>query len=146
MSRNDCSILGWGNMKSVFLLFFASIFFLSSFAYAGDATLEWDENSDADYYVVYWSTAPNSFTEENSMEIPGDMTFVELEDSSDGKDYYYTVKAYNECGNSSDFSDTVKSAHLPIEGSYGAAVSSKSISTVVGMQAENGGCFIGSIR
>lgn len=146
MTLNDCSILGWDIMKKVFLLFFTSLMFLSNLAYAEDAILEWDENTDADYYVVYWSTEPDSFSEEDSMEIPGDFTFVELEDTDEGQEFYFSVKAFNIYGNSSDFSDTVKSAHFPVEGAFGEPVDVKSITTVVGMQAEGGGCFIGSTR
>lgn len=141
-------------VKRVILLLCALIF-LANTTYAQDAMLEWDENSDADYYVVYWSRTPNNFTEENSTQIPADMTFIEMEDSFDGREYYFTVKAFNSCGNSSDFSEMVKTAHLPIEGSVGDAINiNATVSDIMGiqtddpsikgLQADGAGCFIGN--
>lgn len=141
----DCSTFGWDIMKKTLFLFLTLMIFLSNIAYADDAILEWDENNDADYYVVYWST-DSDFSEGDSMVIPGDMSFLELEDSSDGQEYYYTVRAFNACGNTSDFSDSIKTAHLPAEGSFGSVieVDTKSFSPIAGVEAESGGCFIGS--
>ncbi|GAB6095473.1 hypothetical protein JCM14469_17250 [Desulfatiferula olefinivorans] len=129
------------------MLVLGSLFLLTQTVYAADAVLEWDENADADYYVVYWSTDPDHFTEENSMEIPSDLTFVELKDAEDGRVYNYAVKAFNACGNSSDFSDTVQSAHLPRTDAIGKVVdTSEAVSRIMGAQAGGGGCFIGTLR
>lgn len=129
------------------MLLLGSLILLAHTAYAADAILEWDENSDADYYVVYWSTDPDHFTEENSVDIPGDLTFVELKDAPDGQVYYYAVKAFNTCGNSSDFSDMVYTAHLPRTDAIGKMVdTSEAVSQIMGAQADGGGCFIGALR
>lgn len=129
------------------ILLLCTLILLAHTAYAKEAILEWDENSDADYYVVYWSNDPDHFTEENSMEIPVDLTFVELNDAPDGRTYYYAVKAFNTCGNSSDFSDTVVTAHLPVTDSIGKVVDTGDVVThIMGAQADGGGCFIGSVR
>lgn len=127
------------------ILFLCALILFSQTVHAQDAILEWDENSDADYYVVYWSTDSGSFTEENSMEIPADMTFLELKDSDGGQEYYYSVKAFNACGNASDFSDTVKTAHIPRSDSFGKEVDTNTaVSLIMGAQANGGGCFIGN--
>lgn len=140
-------------MKKIFAFLLLFVGLLVSLSYADDAVLEWDDNSDADYYVVYWSTDPGSFDTENSMEIPADFNFVELEDSPNGQTYYFSVKAFNSCGNSSDFSETVYSKHIPSDVSYGDIIDSEDIlngdSTksvdVTGAQEEATGCFIGSM-
>ncbi len=116
-------------------------------AFAADAPkLQWDANDDADYYVVYWSKDPDSFTEENSLEVPADETYLELTASPGGEEYYYSIKAFNECGNSSDFSDVIVSAHLPLA-LYGgtAGKSSSGTATTAAGSGGGGSCFIGSL-
>jgi hypothetical protein len=117
-------------------------------AYAADSPrLEWDANDDADYYVVYWSKTPNAFTEANSIDVPGDITYLELVASPGGEEYYYTVKAFNDYGNSSDFSEPVLSAHLPLA-LYAAPVEKETQPTAGKVSAGNsggGGCFIETV-
>ena len=91
------------------------ILLVSCAAYAADvARLEWDASDDADYYVVYWSKTPNTFTESNSLDVPAHVHSLELAPSPDGATYHYTVKAYTDCGNASDASEQVASAHIPL--------------------------------
>ena len=118
-------------------------------AYGADAVLEWDENSDAKYFVVYWSDDPDSFSDENSIEIPGDINFIELDKTQDGQQFYFAVKAFNDCGNSSEFSDQVLSDHIPVNVSYGDPIDTKTIIDTMNWDDEGnanggGGCFIGS--
>jgi len=82
-----------------------SLFCFVSLANAKQVHLSWDVNQDASYYVVYYGSEPGVYTDnseqitqtEYSMEIP---TCEKI---------YFSVKAFNECGNSSDFSDEVSS-------------------------------------
>ncbi|MBU1170892.1 MAG: hypothetical protein KKD44_15135 [Proteobacteria bacterium] len=96
---------------------FLIILFISTLAatgvWAAAPALQWDNNSDADYYVVYWRTTSESTPSEHSAPIPAGTLSFPLSASPDGKEYFYSVKAFNACGNSSDFSDEIKTAHLP---------------------------------
>lgn len=131
--------------KSLISVVLIILFLFAAAAYAADIPmLQWDSNDDADYYVVYWSTDPDTFTDENSIEVPVDETFLELVPSPNNEEYYFTVKAFNECGNSSDFSEPVLSAHLPLaiySGSTGKSTAS-SDGKVSGSSGGGGGCFI----
>lgn len=127
---------------TVLLLIFCSF----AAAYAADTPmLQWDANDDADYYVVYWSTDPHSFSDENSIEVPVDETFLELVPSPNNEEYYFTVKAFNEFGNSSDFSEPVLSAHLPLS-IYSGKTGKSSTPSVEKVSGGGGGggssCFI----
>lgn len=130
--------------KSLFSVVLIILCSFAAVAYAADIPkLQWDANDDAEYYVVYWSTNPDSFSDENSIEVQVDETFLELVPSPNNEEYYFTVKAFNECGNSSDFSEPVLSAHLPLaiySGSTGksTAPSGEKVSGSTG----GGGCFI----
>lgn len=100
-------------MKNFFKLLFLILVImlmpiLAANAAEKNVTLEWDENADADSYVVYWSRTSGEFTDvANTLKI-GKVTSatVTILDVQDG-DYYFAVKAFNSCGNSSDFSDEV---------------------------------------
>lgn len=94
---------------------FIAVFFcfLICLTCAEAAKLTWDQNEDADSYRVYWSPDDEDFSEEDSLELPSDVLSLELQESENGKIYYFKVKAFNSCGNSSDFSDVVASAHIP---------------------------------
>jgi hypothetical protein len=125
---------------TVLLFIFCS--FAAAFA-ADIPMLQWDANDDAEYYVVYWSTGPDSFSDENSIEVPADETFLELMPSPNNEEYYFTVKAFNECGNSSDFSEPVLSAHLPLA-IYSGTTGKSSTSSAEKVSGSGGGagCFI----
>ena len=66
-------------------------------------SLTWDVNTDADYYVVSWGELPGVYT------VSSDQIKTEAFDITNlhCKYKYFAVKAFNECGNSSDFSDEV---------------------------------------
>lgn len=68
--------------------------------------LRWDANPDADYYVVYFGATSHNYTQ-NSTKIPTETTEYTLPILSEGT-WYFSVKAFNEFGNSSDFSDELK--------------------------------------
>ena len=83
------------------------MFILAPYAvtYSAEArvVLEWDANPDADYYVVYYGTTPYNYTQ-TSPNIPAETTKYILPTLPEGT-WYFSVKAFNEFGNSSDFSD-----------------------------------------
>ena len=64
-------------------------------------SLKWDVNSDADYYIVSWGELPGVYTANSQQIIGNEFDIGQLH----CKYKYFAVKAYNECGNSSDFSD-----------------------------------------
>lgn len=127
----------------VLLIVFGSF---AAVAYAVDSPmLQWDANDDAEYYVVYWSTDPDSFSDENSIEVSADETFLELVPSPNNEEYYFSVKAFNSCGNSSEFSEPVLSAHLPLAIYSGTTDKGTTPSTEkVSGGGGGGGCFIES--
>lgn len=74
-------------------------------SYALDVTLTWDPNEDADYYVVYYGTEPGNYTlKSDNIPVPTvEYTVMGLDPAI----WYFSVKAFNQFGNSSDFSDEV---------------------------------------
>lgn len=126
------------------------ILLVSCAAYAADVSkLEWDASNDADYYVVYWSKTPGGFTEANSMDVPANSHSLDLVPSPGGVIYYYTVKAFTDCGNSSDFSELVASAHIPLALSdlpvNDTPKPKPDTGTVKAGNTSGGGCFIESL-
>jgi hypothetical protein len=117
------------------------ISFLACLAFAESEKLSWDRHEGADYYRVYWSTDPDDFSDENSLEVDGDTFSIDLSDSQQGMMYYFSVKAFNSCGNSSEFSDVVASAHIPAR--------QQSVSTrtdhATSADGSERGCFIGQV-
>lgn len=94
--------------KGIFLLlmvFLLEFFVGVGLVFADFALLEWDQNSDADYYVVYWGPSPDNYIHE-SAPIDASRTNWMIDASEEGI-HYYSIKAFNSCGNSSDFSDVV---------------------------------------
>ena len=84
-------------MKKLLLILAILTFAVTAFA----DSLEWDVNPDADYYIVSWGELPGNYTESSDQ-----IKLTEFDISPINCKYrYYAVKAYNECGNSSDFSD-----------------------------------------
>jgi PKD repeat protein len=88
-----------------FLLFslFAGLFVVK--ATAMDVTLQWDTNEDAEYYVIYYGTTSGNYTQ-NSQNITAPIIQHTLTGLSQTI-WYFSVKAFNSCGNSSDFSDEI---------------------------------------
>lgn len=91
-----------------FLIVFIAVLIAVAMApHAIAATLEWDANPDAKTYQVYYKaeSATNWLTlgeptDDTKIVIPSMPTFTE--------NYLFSVKSFNECGNSSDFSEPVK--------------------------------------
>ena len=84
-----------------------TIILISSNAYSATVTVGWDPNEDADYYVVYMKKSGE--TEDKFVVAADNVTTTEaiitLPDVDQINDY--SVKAFNTCGNSSDFSDII---------------------------------------
>lgn len=88
-------------MKKIITILFL-IVFLSSNAIA-EKNLKWNQSESADYYIVYWGNNTGVYTDQsNKIYIPEN--FYNIDSFVDG-DYYFVVKAFNNCGNASDFSD-----------------------------------------
>lgn len=88
-------------------------------------TLQWDANQEPDlnHYVVYWGTSLGSYSD-NSGNIDKSETTYTVTGLSGGTTYYLAVKAYDDQGRESDYSNEV---------SAGAIATS---------EGGNGGCFI----
>jgi hypothetical protein len=133
------------NSRFICLMIFLSFF--SAMAYADNIDLIWDAKEGADYYVVYWSTDPANYSEENSYEVSADVTLLQLVDSPNGEEYYYSVRAFNDCGSSSDFSEPVMTAHFPLALYSQAPEKTSAASSVASGSSGSGGgggCFIES--
>ena len=126
-----------------YLIILLLLFPVVSFA---GVVLQWDQNDDADYYIVYWGDSPGDYSEGYSVEISDDVTQFSLSTPTGGKRYYYAVKAFNRYGNSSDFSDEVEAVYYP------GAISIDEVKTAnypgadyVGSESESdSGCFVDS--
>lgn len=65
--------------------------------------LQWDANQDASFYVVYWGENPGEYTGHSE-----EITTTEYDTGDlDPKYKFFAVKAFNPCGNSSDYSDEI---------------------------------------
>jgi len=72
---------------------------------AMDVTLQWDTNEDADYYVVYYGTSSGNYTKTSqNIDAP---TIQHTVTGLSQAIWYFSVKAFNSFGNSSDFSDEI---------------------------------------
>lgn len=83
--------------------------FFGSNAWAGQAVLSWNPNTDSDLagYKVYYSTLSGSYT--NVVDVgltatPGSPGYT-VTDLTDGATYYFAVTAYDQSLNQSGFSD-----------------------------------------
>lgn len=72
------------------------------------AVLSWDKNTDATTYTVYVRDAGGANTDYRVVQDGIAGTSITVMPSIHNHDYEYAVKAFNECGNSSDYSDPVK--------------------------------------
>ena len=72
-------------------------------AFAKDINIAWDTNQDADYYIVHYGEQPGTYTAQSENITATTYTIKNPEN----KIYYMAVKAYNNCGNSSDFSQEI---------------------------------------
>lgn len=98
------------------LLPILAVLIMANLAYAANPTLTWDTNDCADYYIVYWSELPVTLwgtdtnnTPKESVHIDSPATEIDLTtlNLKPGVVYHFSVKAFNQFGNSSDFSDEV---------------------------------------
>lgn len=89
----------------LYLLSFLFILISVSSVNAADVTLQWDTNEDADYYVIYYGTTSGNYTQ-NSENIAAPAVEYTIKDLPDTT-WYFSIKAFNSCGNSSDFSDEI---------------------------------------
>lgn len=72
---------------------------------AEDVTLQWNTNPEASYYIVYYGTASKTYTNESDfIYAPTAQTTLSLANDTT---WYLAVKAFNDCGNSSDYSDEI---------------------------------------
>ena len=103
------------NRCTVFALALLIFMFLSvktSHAFS-DPYLTWDENADADYYEVYIETPTEPLTlfykAEGKTNTRVNLATTKFKDNflQPGIQYTFYVKAFNECSNSSDLSDSV---------------------------------------
>lgn len=109
-----------------FLIFYALwTGFLIVKANAMDVTLQWDTNEDADYYVIYYGTTTGNYTQ-NSQNITAPIIQHTLSGLSQTI-WYFSVKAFSSCGNSSDFSDEI--VHIPFYSPLSISIESPVIST-----------------
>jgi hypothetical protein len=99
--------------KPHILVMILSVLCLAWPAWAADTALQWDANADADYYVVYWRTAGELTPSGQSDPIDANTLSYPLSTCDDGMTWYYSVKAFNACGNSSDFSDEIQTTLCP---------------------------------
>lgn len=97
--------------KKMFRLFTSGILcalilhILATLTFAVTATLSWDTNDEANYYVVYYGTESGEYTQESDA-ISAPTTQFTTPDLADGT-WYFSVKAFTEDGDASDYSDEV---------------------------------------
>lgn len=82
------------------------IIFIASIPTIAETILTWETNSDADYYVVYWSLTEGGEVVGHSDNIPEDTLTYTIPKEHEGM--WFSVKAFNNCGNSSDFSEWIE--------------------------------------
>jgi len=96
-------------LNYLFILLMIMLMFIST---VQAEYLIWDVNSDADYYKIYCSDSGDSdyqevFTTESGTVNQVDLTTIMFDGKplEPNKNYNLMIKAFNSCGNSSDFSD-----------------------------------------
>ena len=75
-------------------------------AFGETVTLAWDANTESDLkgYVLYYGPASGNYTSDIDV---GNNTQYTTPDLQDGVTYYFAVKAYNEAGSESGYSNEV---------------------------------------
>ncbi len=131
---------------SSFLLILILICCFATNAFAKDVTLEWDANDDADYYVVYWGYSSGDYTE-YSDNIDATETEYTAVDILASENTYFAVKAFNSCGNSSEFSEEMISEATDAKGttdnnSDDTGTSDIDDTPIFADSSKGGGCFI----
>ena len=95
-----------GILPVIFLT--AALFLFTPVCFAANITLSWDSNNDADYYVVYWREKNNPSNVKNSDNIDKAVLQYQVTNLDESVVYEFAVKAFNLCGNSSDYSDWIQ--------------------------------------
>lgn len=102
------------SLMSFLIVVMSSLIMVASSIAAPPATLSWDFNTDASYYTIYAKADGDIDYSLVVTTKSGTETFVELMSIlyngsllKPGIPYSFVVKAFNECGNSSDFSDPI---------------------------------------
>lgn len=94
------------NLKVFFYIVILHIFLINiSF---GGAVLQLDRIDSAEYYVIYWRTASEEYSEDFSYELQDEITEFPPVDLPNNEIYYFAVKVFNHCGNSSGFSEELE--------------------------------------
>lgn len=107
----NCNSFLFKKSAFIILMLIFTILFFSEKSRA--ATLTWDPNPDAEYYVVYCSTVAGDWnvvhTTTSATAVSLDLSTVTFKGGplSPGVNYSFAVKAFNACGNSSDYSDSL---------------------------------------
>lgn len=83
--------------------------------FAESPVLTWDANGDADYYQVYMRARGESEYTLVSGQIPAGTTSFRLMPAPGNEIHYFSVKAFNNYGNSSDFSDEIETPNIPYD-------------------------------
>jgi len=79
---------------------------LFSYANAGDLLVTWDPNNESDLagYTIYYGTSSRQYS--NDIDV-GSMTSHQVQNLTDGIEYFFAVTAYDTAGNESAYSDEV---------------------------------------
>ena len=95
-----------GRFYVIFTVVISISFFLPGNSVAGEATLEWDLNIEPDVagYVVYWGTTSRNYPD--SVDV-GNQSSYTVSGLEDGRNYYFTVTAYDGVRNESAYSNEV---------------------------------------
>jgi len=92
-------------------LLFICLFWIAQPSFGLDIMLSWNQNSDADHYIIYWDTtsktgtSPIEYTYSSSV-IDGEITSHTISGLSN-QTYYFAIRAFNSCGNASEYSTEI---------------------------------------
>jgi len=100
-------------------------------SYAANVTLEWDANTqpDLDHYVLFWGTSSGNYGDDSG-NIDKSQTTYTVAGLSEGTAYYFAVKAYDDQGRESEYSNEVETSGTEIILDGGS------------IAGDDGGCFI----
>jgi hypothetical protein len=99
------------------LFSFILFFLLLSQSYAVDVNLEWEANTqpDLDHYVVYWGTESGSYNDNSKKYghyIGADEITYTVTSLVEGTTYYFAIKAFDNRGRPSEYSNEVSTDNL----------------------------------
>ncbi len=105
-------------------------FFLVNVLYGADITSSWDANSESDLagYIVYYGTQSGNYTQ--SVDV-GNTTSKTITIQDTNKTYFFAIKAYDNAGNKSGFSQEV-SLFVPPPADTQAPSSPNNVKVVLG--------------